>query len=163
VRTRIVWLLIGVGLTIMVSQAWARTLGSSKAASEARSFTKQTRHFEGRVTTGGATICKRGLQPGDAQYGKPNSSGYRSAEGTAKHRFDCAVRPTCCSLSGSGYVVGEGNSKQVRIPLGSQYTNTQPKYVVVTMKHKRNILGQASYPVSARKANCSQERCVNPY
>jgi hypothetical protein len=163
VRTRIVWLLIGVGLTIVVSQAWARTLGHSKASSEARSFTKHTREYSGRVTASGATICRRGLQPGDAQYGKPNSSGYRSAEGTATHRFDCAVRPHCCSLSGSGQVVGEGSSKYVRIPLSSQYTSTQPKYVVVTMKHKRNILGQASYPVSARKANCSQERCVNPY
>lgn len=162
-RTRIVWLLIGVGLTIMVSQAWAKTLGRSKAGDEARSFTKETREYEGKVTNNRNPTCKRGLQPGDPQYGKPGSSGYRTADGTSDHRFDCAVRTSCCALSGSGTVVGEGSSKYVRISLGGDLTNTQPKYVVVTMKHKQNILGQKSYPVSARKANCSQERCVNPY
>jgi hypothetical protein len=163
VRTRIVWLLVGVGLTIMVSQAWAKTLGRSKAGDETRSFTKETREYDGNVTNRRNPTCKRGLQPGDPQYGKPSSSGYRTADGTSKHRFDCAVRPSCCNVSGSGTLVQQGGSSYVRISLSSDLTNTQPRYVVVTMKHKRNMLGQASYPVSARKANCSQERCVNPY
>jgi hypothetical protein len=162
-KTRILWLLIGVLLTVTVSQAWARTLSHTKATSEARAWAKQSRHFEGRVSTQGSVVCKRGLAPGDPQYGNPNAPGYRTADGTSAHRFDCAVRPRCCSVSqGSGAsVVGPDGSKYVRVPLGS-LNDRQPKFAVVTMRHRTNIFGQTSYPVSARRANCGSERCVNP-
>jgi hypothetical protein len=163
-KTRILWLLIGVLLTVTVSQAWARTLSRNKANSEARAWARESRHFEGRVSNRVNATCKRGLAPGDPQYGNPNAPGYRTADGTSVHRFDCAVRPYCGSVSeGSGArVVGEGSSKYIRIPLGSPLTSTQPKFAVVTMRHRTNIFGQTSYPVSARRANCGSERCVNP-
>ena len=161
-KTRILWLLIGVLLTVTVSQAWARTLSRSKATSEARSWAKESRHFEGRVSTQGNVVCKRGLAPGDPQYGNPNAPGYKTADGTSTHRFDCAVRPRCCSLSGSGNLVGYG-TQQAYVRIGVYFNTQQPKFAVVTMRHRTNIFGQTSYPVSVRRANCGSERCVNPY
>ena len=155
-RTRLTWLAIGAALAVFVTQAWAKTLGASTAGSKARSYAsesiggtiRRTVEFVDRPQVY-PVRCVRGLASSDP----PDPSGPPYVPGTAVHRFDCAARVRrdgrWDGFNSSGYV-----------PPPSATTNIVR--VVVTMKHHRNALGQASYPVSVRRASCSVDRCVDP-
>ena len=154
-RTRLTWLAIGAALAVFVTQAWAKTLGASTAGSKVSSYAsesvggtiKRTVEFIDRPRVY-PVRCVRGLASGDP----PDPSGPPYVPGTSKHRFDCAAtvrRDGQWDYGTSGYV---------RPPSPT----TRTVRVVVTMKHHRNALGQASYPVSIRAAHCAVDRCVNP-
>jgi hypothetical protein len=155
-RTRLTWLAIGAALAVFVTQAWAKTLSAGTASNKARSYAsesiggtiRRTVEFVDRPQVS-PVRCVRGLASGDPA----DPSGPPYVPGTSVHRFDCAAR-----VRRDGRWDGFNSSGYVRPPSAT----TNIVRVVVTMRHHRNALGQASYPVSVRRANCSVDRCVDP-
>jgi hypothetical protein len=153
-RTRLTWLVIGAAMAVFATQAWARTLSSSTATSKASSYAKnsiggtikRTVEFVDRPYVY-PVRCVRGLASGDP----PDPSGPPYVAGTSNHRFDCAAN-----------VRRDGRWDGFPPNVSPPQATTRIVRTVVTMRHRRNALGQASYPVSVRAANCSVDRCVDP-
>jgi hypothetical protein len=124
-----VWLLIGAAFALLASQALARTLTKTTAASKARDWGKSDTPLPSAQVlleySYGSYGCKR------AKTTLP--SGERIDD---PHRVYCQIR--------------EHRDAVDRVAC-----------VVVTMKHKTNIIGQTSYPVSATRnsgtLNCPQQ------
>ena len=124
-RTRIVWLLIGAAFALLASQALARTLTKTSAASKALAF--------GRADTP-LPIAQVNLDYYGCKRGKTTlSSGEKIDD---PHLVYCQIK--------------EHREAVTRVTC-----------VVVTMKHKKNIIGQVSYPVSARR-NSGPPTCPQP-
>ena len=122
-RTRIVWLLIGAAFALLASQALARTLTKTTAASKALAFGKSDTPLPSADVQMRYYGCKRAKTtlPSGEKIDDP-------------HRVYCEI-------------------SEHRVAV------TRVTCVVVTMKHKTNIIGQTSYPVSATR---NGQTCPQP-